>query len=63
MTCFGSLNSKSDSEMSFANTRRTKQYNILSPLDEAKSGEFSNHLTVNAGLEGIIELFQCFGPR
>ena len=57
MARLGSLDGKPDGEMGLANPRRTQQHDVLRPPDEAKGAEFTHHLAVDRGLEGVIARF------
>ncbi|CAM8203229.1 hypothetical protein ESCOMMO057M_23750 [Escherichia coli] len=49
--------------MSFSDTRRSQQDHVFAALHERQTSQFPDNLTVDARLEGKVELLQRFDPR
>ena len=54
------FHAKSYGQMSFSYTRRS---HVFAALHERQTSQFPNNLTVDARLEGKVELLQRFDPR
>ncbi len=49
--------------MGFPDTWRTQQDHILAALHKRQTGQLPDNLTIDARLEGEVELLQRFDPR
>lgn len=57
------FHAKSYAQMSFSDTKRSQQDHVFAALHERQTGQFPNNLTVDARLEGKVELLQRFDLR
>lgn len=63
MPCIRRFHSESNDQTGFFDTWRSQQDHVFATLHERQTGQLLDNFTIDARLEGKVELLQRFGPR